>query len=376
MLKKTLLLLACAIVSWSAMLADEVTINAIKYRTYTGSNGSATVIGCEPGTKNLVVPAEITYQGQKLPVKYISVSAFENNTELVSATIPGSVTSVSSGAFMNCTSLKKVTFLDGVWSVGAWCFQGCTSLEDISMTNSVKKIGMNAFQSCTSLKSIALPNMIETIESFTFDKCSALTHVEWPSNLKEIQNRAFGYCTALKQLTNLPTSLRKIEYNAFSRAGVRIVYLPEGITELDDAFPSCNDLKVISLPSTLTSLQGFSSCKGLTDIECRATTPVCPRSYFTADVYYHAQLYVPKGCVGAYKSATGWNNFTAITDDYSPFPLSDVNGDKVTDIADVNRTIDSILKLNNQTHHRDDVNRDGIIDITDLNEVINEILGL
>ena len=376
MLKKTILLIVCAIVSWSAMLADEVTINAIKYRTYTGSNGSANVIGCEPGVKNLVVPAEITYQGQKLPVKYISGSAFENNTELVSATIPGSVITVSSGAFMNCTSLKKVTILDGIWSIGSGCFQGCTSLEDISMTNSVKQIRMSAFRSCTSLKSIALPNMIETIESFAFYKCSALTHVEWPSNLKEIQNRAFGYCKAFKQLTNLPTSLTKIHNSAFALSGVRIVYLPEGITELDDAFMGCNDLKVISLPSTLTSLQGFNSCKGLTDIECRATTPVCPRSYFTADVYYHAQLYVPKGCVGAYKSTTEWNNFMAITDDYSPFPLTDTNGDKVTDVADVNRTIDSILKLNNQTHHRDDVNRDGIIDITDLNEIINEILGL
>lgn len=223
MLKKTLLLIACAIVSWSAMLADEVTINAIKYRTYTGSNGSATVIGCEPGIKNLVVPAEITYNGQTLPVKYISGSAFENNTELVSATIPGSVTSVSSSAFTNCTSLKKVTLLDGVWSVGAWCFQGCTSLEDISMTNSVKEIGMSAFRSCTSLKSIALPNSIETIKNFVFSECSALTHVEWPSNLKEIGQMAFNKCTALKQLTNLPTSLRKIESNAFSRVGVRIV---------------------------------------------------------------------------------------------------------------------------------------------------------
>ncbi|WP_407400996.1 leucine-rich repeat domain-containing protein [Sodaliphilus sp.] len=343
MTKKILLFVACAIMSWSAMLADEVTINAIKYRTYTGSNGSASVIGCEPGTKNLVVPAEITYNGQTLPVKYISGSAFENNTELISATIPGSVTSVSSGAYLNCTSLKKVTLLDGVWSVDAWCFQGCTSLEDISMTNSVKEIRMSAFRSCTSLKSIALPNSIEKIESFNFYECSALTHVEWPSSLKEIENNAFGYCKAFKQITNLPTSLRKINNSAFSFSGVRILYLPEGITELGNAFVGCNDLKVISLPSTLTTLSGFYGCKGLADIECRMTTPIRPDSDFDADVYYHAQLYVPKGCVGAYKNEAGWDRFIGITDEYSPFPLSDVNGDKVTGVSDANRLINMIL---------------------------------
>ncbi|MBQ0120245.1 MAG: leucine-rich repeat protein [Bacteroidales bacterium] len=374
MIKKTLLLIACAIVSWSAMLADEVTINGVIYDAFTGT-GQAAVKGCETGIKNLVIPAQITYNGETLPVKYISGSAFENNTELVSATIPGSVTSISSGAFMNCTSLKKVTLLDGVWSVGDWCFQGCTSLEEVTMTNSVKTLGYAAFNGCVALKTITLSNSIETIESFAFYECSALTHVEWPSSLKEIQNRAFGYCKAFKQLTNLPTSLTNIHKSAFVLSGVRIVYLPEGITELDDAFMGCDDLKVISLPSTLTSLQGFRSCKGLTDIECRATTPVCPRSYFTADVYYHAQLYVPKGCVGAYKSATGWEDFIGITDDYSPFPLSDVNGDKITDVSDANRTINMILGRSTDKHHRDDVNRDGTIDITDLNEVTNAILG-
>ena len=375
MTKKLLLLIACAIMSWSAMLADDVTINGIKYSAYTGAYGSAHVIGCEPGVKNLVIPAEITYQGQKLSVISIKHSAFANNTELISATIPGSVSSVTSGAFMNCTSLKKVTILDGIWSIDSWCFQGCTSLEEVSMTNSVKTLGLSVFSSCTSLKSIVLSNSIEKIESFNFYECSALTHVEWPSSLKEIENNAFGYCKAFKQITNLPTSLRKINNSAFSFSGVRILYLPEGITELGYAFVGCNDLKVISLPSTLTTLSGFYGCKGLADIECRMTTPIRPDSDFDADVYYHAQLYVPRGCVGAYKNEAGWDRFMAITDDYSPFPLSDVNGDKITDVSDANRTINMILGRSTDKHHRDDVNRDGTIDIADLNEVTNAILG-
>lgn len=110
------------------------------------------------------------------------------------------------------------------------------------------------------------------------------------------------------------------------------IMLPEELEEIKpDAFNKCAALTKVTFPTTLRTLgsTAFAS-SGL------------------------RTLYLPEGLE----------------------KMTDTNGDKVTDVADVNRTIDSILKLNNQTHHKDDVNRDDVIDIVDLNEIINEILGL
>jgi len=66
---------------------------SIKIREY---NGKATAV---------IIPAKI----QNLPVTEIG-SAFQNNFDITSVTIPNSVTSIGEGAFQLCTSLTSVTF--------------------------------------------------------------------------------------------------------------------------------------------------------------------------------------------------------------------------------------------------------------------------
>ena len=374
MVKKTLLLIACAIVSWGAMQAEIVTINGVIYDAFTGT-GQALVKGCEPGIKNLVIPAQITYNGEIFAVTSFSGDGFANNTELETATIDGSEFNVASRSFKGCANLKKVTLLEGVHYMGAWCFENCVSLEEVTMTNSVKTLGYAAFNGCVALKTITLSNSITKIEECAFNECKALTHINLPPNLETIGQMAFKGCSSLRKVS-LPTTLKKLDHNIFFNSGLRYIYLPEGITEIGYAFAGCKDLRVVSLPSTLTRFEGFYSCTGITDVECRSTTPVKPTYDFERDVYQHAQLYVPKGCVTAYKGSGVWSNFIGITDDYSPFPLTDTNGDKKTDIADINRLINVILLLDTPIYHRDNVNRDDKVDIEDLNEVINEILGL
>ena len=373
MTSRLLLTLACVLASWSAMLADEVTINGVIYDAFTGT-GQAAVKGCETGIKNLVIPAQITYNGKIFSVTSITGNGFAYNTELETATIDGSGFSVTSSSFRGCANLKKVTLLEGVHYMGAQCFEKCVSLEEITMTNSVKTLGYGAFSGCVSLKSLTLSNSITKIEADAFNECKALTHINLPPNLETIGQMAFNGCSSLRKIS-LPTTLKKLDHNTFSKSGLRYIYIPEGITEMGFAFAGCKELRVVSLPSTLTRFQGFYSCSGITDVECRSTTPVKPTDDFERDVYQHAQLYVPKGCVTAYKGSGVWGNFIGITDGYSPFPLTDTTGDKVTDVSDANRTINMILGRSTDKYRRDDVNRDGTIDIADLNEVTNAILG-
>ena len=94
-----------------------------------------------------------------------------------------------------------------------------------------------------------------------------------------------------------------------------------------------------------------------------------------SELYTQTSVYVPKGCLGAYKR-TGWSVFFGMIDDYSPFPLTDTNGDKMINVGDVNRLINVIVGRDTPDYrYRDDVNRDDYVNVGDINEVLNAVLG-
>ena len=97
-------------------------------------------------------------------------SAFQNCTNLVSITIPNSVTAIKRKVFQGCTSLVSVTISNGVMNIRASAFEGCTSLTSITIPESVTQIGEFAFLDCTSLtfvecKSITPPKAEEVLFS-------------------------------------------------------------------------------------------------------------------------------------------------------------------------------------------------------------------
>lgn len=77
-----------------------------------------------------------TYQG--LPVSAIKNDAFKNNTDIVSVTIPDSVTSIGMRTFYGCTNLASVSIPDSVTSIGAYTFDECPSLANLTIPNGIK----------------------------------------------------------------------------------------------------------------------------------------------------------------------------------------------------------------------------------------------
>jgi hypothetical protein len=114
--------------------------------------------------------------GCELPVKHIGDSAFYNQTNLTSVTIPGSVTSIGgSSAFAGCTSLTKVTIGNGLTSIGSFTFAFCTSLTNITIPGSITYIGYLAFQNCISLKGVFFKGNFPGSYGNAFDGASNAT---------------------------------------------------------------------------------------------------------------------------------------------------------------------------------------------------------
>ncbi len=248
-------------------------------KTATITSGNSIENNAFKNSSNLVsvsIPNSVTSIGS---------SAFSDCTSLTNITIPNSVTSIGISAFSDCTSLTSITIPNSVTSIGDEAFRGCDSLTSITIPNSVTSIGNRAFRNCTSLTSVTIPNSVTSIGTGAFYNCTRLTSVTIPNSVTSIGSGAFNGCTSLESIT-LPfvgatkdgTSNTLFGYifgassnsnNANSVPSSLKTVVITGGTRIDNyAFRNCTSLTSVTIPSSVTSIgnYAFEGCTSLTSI--------------------------------------------------------------------------------------------------------------
>ena len=257
----------------------------------------------------------------KIPesVKEIGEKAFENCKSLEECNIPEGITEIKDRTF-DSTALKHITLPNSIKKIGVCAFssapleelvlpegieeigQGAfshTKIKEVAFPKSLKKI-LNAFEYCENLERVEITKTIaenttkegKCIEdnftnSFSFEGCSSLKEVILCEGLESVPDHAFYRC-AIKEI-KLPSTLKKIGYDAFSINQIESITFPQGIEEVAgfnynplkevvipegvkivgySAFKSCENLKSIQLPSTLEEIgdYAFEKCENLASI--------------------------------------------------------------------------------------------------------------
>ena len=208
------------------------------------------------------------------------------------ANIGKSVASIGLNAFNNCHSLTSITIPNGVQSIYNSAFYSCYSLTSIMIPNSVTSINSNAFFNCISLSSISIPSTVYNIYVFAFCQCYSLTNITIPNSVTKIVNNIFYNCYSLTNIT-IPNSVTSIGSNAFS---------------------NCYSLTSITIPNSVTSIESkaFNNCSGIVRYHLRGTTPptLSATDAFTG-IFSKCIIYVPKGCLEAYQTATNWSYYSS-----------------------------------------------------------------
>ncbi len=213
--------------------------------TYSSSNGvlfdkNKTTLICYPGGKNdktYNIPSGVT------TIKKYSFSGCKNTEHLK---IPSSARIIEEYSF-NGSNFTSIEIENGLTTIGTSAFKACDNLINIEIPNSVTSIGSNAFSYCDNLTNVTLSKGLTSLETEVFRECKSLQSIIIPGNIKTIFSSAFESCTSLET-----------------------VDIQEGVTTLSaiNHFRDCNNLKSISLPSTLTNLGSYTfvNCYNLTDI--------------------------------------------------------------------------------------------------------------
>ena len=240
-------------------------------------------------------------------VKHIPYRLCSGLTHLTSVTIPNSVTSIEAYAFEGCDGLTKTNYTG---DIAGWC-----DIKFGSNDSNPMYYSHNFYINDQEIKDLVIPNTVDSIHNYAFSGCSALTSITIPNSVTRIGNYAFSGCSGLTSIT-IPNSVTSIGDNAFAYCdSLTSITIGNSVTSIGGgAVSGCSSLASITIPNSVTSIgyRAFSGCSALTSITCEATTPPTLGS----DVFYQVSksipVYVPCGCVSAYKAASTWKDFTKI----------------------------------------------------------------
>ena len=261
-----------------------------------------------------------------------SLNFFINDQEIKDLVIPNSVATINNYAFYKCSSLTSVTIPNSVTSIGDEAFYGCYSLTSVTIPNSVTSIEYRAFYNCSSLTSVTINSNAIVSKDYSYDDNisdifgSQVAEYIIGDDVKGIGRSAFQFCSSLTSVT-IGESVTSIGEEAFyGCSSLTSVIIGESVASIGHyAFSSCSGLTSVTIPNSVTRIGGyaFKDCSSLTAIICEAATPPILGSSSTSSSFYNSSytfqgvsksipVYVPCGCVEAYKAKSGWKDFTNI----------------------------------------------------------------
>ena len=158
-----------------------IEVNGIGFELDASDKCAAVVKGEYSG--NIVIPANVHYNGADYYVSAISESAFEGCLQLTSVSTPESLRAIGASAFKGCSSLIEVYLNSDILVIGAAAFSGCSGLVRVELPANLVSIEASLFDGCSSLKEVVIGENIDGVGEYAFCSCSSLTELSLPQGV-------------------------------------------------------------------------------------------------------------------------------------------------------------------------------------------------
>ncbi len=399
---KKILLTLFACVASTALFAATISIAGVYYTT--NSNGTATVARQDSHwnpSGDIVIPEEIEDEnGQTYTVTGFDVMAF-CGTNIVSISVPSTITSWGMFCISSNNLLKTITFGDGLTSIGANAIQQNSALESVDLSNTiVESVGNQFLYDCGSLSSVVLPSTLTNIGYMSFADCTSLMSITClaktpptinsnnaftnvpstcvlyvPAGCKDAYAAAtcwknfiieeifiledgakFEYDGLFYEIVSLEEKTVEVTWGGESSTSgtdsyVGNITIPETATYDEDtfavvgigeyAFYAC-ELTSIDLPDNVAEIgnSAFSDCTSLVEIySYNPVPPTCGTDVFNNVDVNTCTLYIPEGTYDAYNSDEVWSIFLNKVE-MTEFSIETL---AATDVSDTSATLNGSI---------------------------------
>lgn len=244
----------------------------------------------------------------------VGTSAFQNCYSLQSITLPNGATDIGNTAFQKNYSLSYISVPIGVTRIGTDAFDTCHNLHAVTLPEGLTAIANEAFLKCMSMVTAVVPDTVTSIGTYAFNSCHELSKFIIPASVVESNANAFSSCSSLTEMT-VPGNLATVPAYAFASCErlINITFM-DGVESIEtNALLYCYSLEAITIPASVTSIatKAFASCMSLAEVRIFAQTPPTLATNVFYDTPTDFLIYVPKGTLEAYKTASNWSTQAA-----------------------------------------------------------------
>lgn len=236
---------------------------------------------------------------------------FYYNDNIKSVIIGEGITSIYyDGIFRSDKNLVSVTLPESLTDLGNSTFEYCSNLTTINLPGKLTNIGQEVFSYCSSLSSINLPEGITSIGQEAFSKCTSLSEITWPTNITRIEAGTFSGCNNLTSFDF--SNITSIGNSAFSGCGFKTIVIPENVTDIGNyVFSGCENLRSAKLPSNIEKISNgmFNNCKRFSEFEIPASVKEIGDSAF-AGCNALTEITLPEGLTSIGDSAFSGTGIT------------------------------------------------------------------
>ena len=178
--------------------------------------------------------------------------------------LPSTLKRIEFSVFLRCSQLQTIRFPNGLEYIGTWCF-GETGLERVEFPASLRTVAQEAFSECKSLRTVKFSDGLEVLGTSGYQRGkstdhgvfqgSALEAVRLPSTLRRIEYNAFRSCRNLKHIA-LPERLEYIGAFCFCESALESLVVPPSVREIEDgAFCDCRALREVKFSEGIKTIK-------------------------------------------------------------------------------------------------------------------------